>query len=267
MLMELSRGGELWTLLYRKRTTLPRAPAGGWYPRTARFYLAGVVTAFQHVHDDISYCFRDLKPENVLLHDDGFPKLADFGFAKPVPYRNQRTGCLEHVTYTMCGTNEYLAPELVINKGHNRACDFWSLGVLMYEFLMGVTPFNAGSEEKIFEKILHSEKWLWFPNDVPQSAIDLTLALLEPNPSLRLGFLQEKVEGIKAHPFFHETLGEHDDFNWRDYEAKKLMPPFLPAVRSPTDTSNFTTPPDWDEPVRAYRGYKRYDPFFQKWNG
>ena len=62
-----------------------------------------------------------------------------------------------------------------------------------------------------------------------------------------------------------ETLGEHDDFNWRDYEAKKLMPPFLPSVRSPTDTSNFTTPPDWDEPVTPYRGYKRYDPFFQKW--
>ena len=163
----------------------------------------------------------------------------------------------------------YISRRLVsceqVNKGHNRACDFWSLGVLMYEFLMGVTPFNAGSEEKIFEKILHSEKWLWFPNDLPQSSIDLTLALLEPNPSLRLGFLAEKCEGIKNHPFFNETLGENDDFNWRDYEAKKLMPPFLPSVRSPTDTSNFTTPPDWDEPVTAYRGYKRYDPFFQKW--
>ena len=266
MLMELSRGGELWTLLYRKRTTLPRAPAGGWYPRTARFYLAGVVTAFQHVHDDISYCFRDLKPENVLLHDDGFPKLADFGFAKPVPYRNQRTGCLEHVTYTMCGTNEYLAPELVINKGHNRSCDFWSLGVLLYEFLMGVTPFNAKTEEKIFEKILHADKWLWFPREIPKRAVDLTMALLEPNPAKRMGYLSGKCQNIKDHVFFKELEeGKKDDWSWDDYESKKMPPPYIPKVKSPTDTSNFTLPPDWDEPVRPYRGYKRWDPYFQRW--
>ena len=266
MLMELSRGGELWTLLYRRRTTLPRSPAGGWYPKTARFYIAGVITAFQHVHDEISYCFRDLKPENVLLHDDGFPKLADFGFAKPVPYRNQRTGCLEHVTYTMCGTNEYLAPELVINKGHNRSCDFWSLGVLLYEFLMGVTPFNAKTEEKIFEKILHADKWLWFPREIPKNAVDLTMALLEPNPAKRMGFLTGKCQDIKDHVFFKQLEdGKSDDWSWSEYEAKKMPPPYIPKVKSPTDTSNFTLPPDWDEPVRPYRGYKRWDPYFQRW--
>ena len=164
----------------------------------------------------------------MLLHDDGYPKLADFGFAKPIPYRNLRTGALEHVTYTMCGTNEYLAPELVVNKGHNRACDFWSLGVLMYEFLMGVTPFNAKTEEKIFEKILHADKWLWFPREIPKRAVDLTMALLEPNPAKRMGYLSGKCQDIKDHVFFKQLEdGKSDDWSWSEYEAKKMPPPYM----------------------------------------
>ncbi|XP_016111822.1 cGMP-dependent protein kinase 1-like [Sinocyclocheilus grahami] len=119
MLMEACLGGELWTIL-RDR--------GSFEDSTTRFYTACVVEAFAYLHSK-GIIYRDLKPENLILDHRGYAKLVDFGFAKKIGFGKK--------TWTFCGTPEYVAPEIILNKGHDISADYWSLGILMYELLTG----------------------------------------------------------------------------------------------------------------------------------
>lgn len=149
-LVELALGGELFTYLRRKdRFEEP----------IARFYIASVVLVFQHMHSK-SIAYRDLKPENILLDTEGFMKLADFGLAKVV---NDRT-------WTLCGTPDYLAPEIILNKGHDKAVDYWALGILMYELMAGSAPFYAHDPMQIYALIIQGN--VRFPSHFGYVPID-----------------------------------------------------------------------------------------------
>jgi len=154
--------------------------------RDSRFYFACLVTILEHLHErDIIY--RDLKPENVMIDEDGYPKLIDFGTAKIVQGR----------TYTIVGTPHYMAPEIVTGKGYGIAADYWSLGIMLYEFLCGGVPFAENEEDpvKVYEKVqAHVIEW---PSWVDQnlSARPLIEQLLSRNPSLRNGGSIEKLKG------------------------------------------------------------------------
>merc|ERR1711936_895236 len=125
MLMDSCLGGELWTIL-RDR--------GNFDDSTTRFYTSCVVEAFDYLHSR-GIIYRDLKPENLLLDGTGYVKLVDFGFAKKLMVGRK--------TWTFCGTPEYVAPEVILNKGHDISADYWSLGVLMFELLTGTPPFTG----------------------------------------------------------------------------------------------------------------------------
>lgn len=120
MLTEYCPGGEVWTML---------RSWGRFDEQTARFYCAAALEAFDYLHRHY-IVYRDLKPENMLLDKNGIPKLADFGFAKCLKNESGRT-------YTFCGTAEYVAPEVILNKGQGVAVDLWALGIFMYELVSG----------------------------------------------------------------------------------------------------------------------------------
>jgi len=165
ILLEYIPGGELFSLL-RKRTKFET--------KTAVFYASEIVCALEYLHKKL-IVYRDLKPENILLDSEGHLKLADFGFAKKVATK----------TYTLCGTPEYLAPEVILSRGHDMSCDWWTLGVLIYEFLSGCPPFYDENQYRVYEKIL-SAKIEW-PRYFDSTAKDLIKKLLVTDPTKRLG--------------------------------------------------------------------------------
>ncbi len=133
---------------------LPRTVLFGLKENDARFYTACTLAGFAHIHKQ-GYVYRDLKPENLLIDREGYVRICDFGFAKKLK-RGQKT-------QTLCGTPEYLAPELVLSRGHNSAVDHWALGILIYELLCGCTPFVDPDQSRIFVKIVNSHRVLTFP--------------------------------------------------------------------------------------------------------
>uniref|UniRef100_A0A672FPD9 cGMP-dependent protein kinase n=1 Tax=Salarias fasciatus TaxID=181472 RepID=A0A672FPD9_SALFA len=224
MLMEACLGGELWTLL-RDR--------GSFEDSTTRFYTGCVVEAFAYLHAK-GIIYRDLKPENLILDSRGYAKLVDFGFAKKI-------GCCKK-TWTFCGTPEYVAPEIILNKGHDVSADYWSLGILMYELLTGSPPFSGPDPMKTYNVILRGIDMIEFPKKITKNAANLIKKLCRDNPSERLGNLKNGVKDIQKHKWF-------EGFNWEGLKKGTLTPPINPNVSSPTDTSNFDSfPEDSDEP-------------------
>lgn len=140
MLLDYVPGGELFSYLRKFRRFAEPA---------ARFYAAEIVLVLEYLHEQQGgVAYRDLKPENLLLDQDGHIKLVDFGFAKRLGYKDSRP--VE--TYTLCGTPEYLAPEVIHNKGHTTAVDWWALGILIYEFLTGYPPFWHQNPIEIYKQ-------------------------------------------------------------------------------------------------------------------
>lgn len=233
LLMEACLGGELWTILRDK----------GWFDDlTTRFYVACVISAIDYLHSQ-GIIYRDLKPENLLLDSQGYVKMVDFGFSKVIPQGNK--------TWTFCGTPEYVAPEIILNRGHDRAVDFWSLGVLMCELLMGTPPFTASDPMKIYNIILRGIDQIHFPRHVTKTAISIIKRFCRENPTERLGYQKDGIEEIRRHRWFA-------GFHWDGLEARSLPPPHIPKIKSLTDASNFDKyprdvdiPPDelsgWDE--------------------
>ena len=191
----------------------------------ARFYTACTLSGFAHIHAH-GYAYRDLKPENLLVDRKGHIRICDFGFAKRLAPGEKTT--------TLCGTPEYLAPELVLSRGHNRAVDYWALGVFIYELITGNTPFYDSNQSRIFVKIINAAKVLSFPSSLRESAKDLITKLLDPKPVLRLGMLKGNWEDIKQHMWFN-------GIDWSALESKVYTAPWIPEIKSDHDDSNFDT--------------------------
>uniref|UniRef100_A0A8C7U0L4 cGMP-dependent protein kinase n=1 Tax=Oncorhynchus mykiss TaxID=8022 RepID=A0A8C7U0L4_ONCMY len=224
MLMEACLGGELWTIL-RDR--------GSFEDSTTRFYTACVVEAFAYLHSK-GIIYRDLKPENLILDHKGYAKLVDFGFAKKIEFGKK--------TWTFCGTPEYVAPEIILNKGHDISADYWSLGILMFELLTGSPPFSGPDPMKTYNIILRGIDMIEFPKKITKNAANLIKKLCRDNPSERLGNLKNGVKDIQKHKWF-------EGFNWEGLRKGTLTPPIIPNVISPMDTSNFDNfPEDKEDP-------------------
>ena len=215
-LLEYIPGGELFTLL-RKKKMFPL--------EQAKFYIAHIITIFEYIHSK-NIIYRDLKPENILITKSGYLKLTDFGFAKYLD--NDKT-------YTLCGTPEYLAPEIILNKGHGKPVDWWTMGILLYEMLVGIDPFSDDDPMAIYQKIVKGK--IHFPKDIDKNAKSLIKHLLNGDTTKRFGCLKNGVKDIATHRFF-------DKFNWRNFVYRKMAPPFIPKIGSSNDTSNFIKYPD-----------------------
>ncbi|KAH8233869.1 hypothetical protein KR032_000816 [Drosophila birchii] len=224
MLMESCLGGELWTILRDK---------GNFDDGTTRFYTACVVEAFDYLHSR-NIIYRDLKPENLLLNERGYVKLVDFGFAKKL-----QTG---RKTWTFCGTPEYVAPEVILNRGHDISADYWSLGVLMFELLTGTPPFTGSDPMRTYNIILKGIDAIEFPRNITRNASNLIKKLCRDNPAERLGYQRGGISEIQKHKWF-------DGFYWWGLQNCTLEPPIKPSVKSVVDTANFDDyPPDPEGP-------------------
>ena len=230
-LLEYIPGGELFTLL-RKKKMFPL--------EQAKFYIAHIITIFEYIHSK-NIIYRDLKPENILITKSGYLKLTDFGFAKYLD--NDKT-------YTLCGTPEYLAPEIILNKGHGKPVDWWTMGILLYEMLVGIDPFSDDDPMAIYQKIVKGK--IHFPKDIDKNAKSLIKHLLNGDTTKRFGCLKNGVKDIATHRFF-------DKFNWRNFVYRKMAPPFIPKIGSSNDTSNFLKYPDSDKECTPLD--KSEDPF------
>lgn len=252
MLLELVQGGELWSLLYEKSHLLAPGPYGSFDMATSRFYAANVTSIFHYLSKS-GVAYRDLKPENLLIDHEGYLKMVDFGFAKHIPFYKGKSLCTK--SFTLCGTPEYLAPELVLSKGHTSSVDYWALGCLIYELLVGNTPFQDDEQQRIFEKIIHVQKSLTFPVGFDPKAQDLIEKLLNPNPALRLGALVGGVSDIMNHEWFTIV-----NFNWDALVNKSIRAPYTPPIKDSHDASNFDLYPE-DEFVTQYKGPDYFEGF------
>ncbi|CAC5402187.1 cAMP-dependent protein kinase catalytic subunit,cAMP-dependent protein kinase type 2,Putative serine/threonine-protein kinase PRKY,cGMP-dependent protein kinase 2,cAMP-dependent protein kinase type 3,cAMP-dependent protein kinase catalytic subunit gamma,Ribosomal protein S6 kinase beta-1,cAMP-dependent protein kinase catalytic subunit alpha,Ribosomal protein S6 kinase beta,Protein kinase 3,cGMP-dependent protein kinase, isozyme 2 forms cD5/T2,Serine/threonine-protein kinase sck2,cGMP-dependent protein kina len=218
MLMEVCLGGELWTIL-RDR--------GCFDEITARFCISCVIEAFRYLHDR-GIIYRDLKPENLLLDSHGYVKLVDFGFAKKIGQGRK--------TWTFCGTPEYVAPEIILNRGHDRAADYWSLGILMFELLTGSPPFAGSDPMKTYNIILKGIDVVEFPRRVGKTATMLIKKLCRDSPVERLGYGKGNINEIKKHKWFQ-------GFDWEGLQTRSMVPPIVPKIKGSADFSNFDNYP------------------------
>lgn len=150
MVTEALQFGDLWSVIYE---TSPYCDNGGLSRNLTIFYTAVLILALDHVHGK-GIVFRDLKPENIMMDSLGYLRIIDFGFSKIVPYTKVDANGVARVfpkTYTLCGTPEYLSPELIFNLGHDQSCDLWALGVLVHEMILAVTPFAPKKPDNVTE--------------------------------------------------------------------------------------------------------------------
>jgi protein kinase A len=185
LMMDFVDGGELYKLIQAKQKL---------DIKITKFYAAQIVLCFEYLHSK-HLIYRDLKPENVLIHQSGYLKLSDFGFIKKVT-DNERT-------YTICGTPEYLAPEIIMNKGHGKPVDWYTLGIFIYEMLVGSCPFMHDDPFEIFKKIVQTK--ISFPKDFDKGAKSLIRHLTDHDLSKRYGNLRNGVEDVKNHRFFRDV--------------------------------------------------------------
>ncbi|VDM18627.1 unnamed protein product [Hydatigera taeniaeformis] len=232
-LMEACLGGELWTIL-RNRLAFTES--------ATQFYVACVVEALTYLHSR-GIVYRDLKPENLLLDQFGYCKMTDLGFAKRIGFGRK--------TWTFCGTPEYVAPEIILNKGHDFFADSWSLGILIYELMNGTPPFTSEEPMKTYNIILRGIDAVEFPRKITRNAQLLIKRLCRENPTERFGYGKGGLKEIEKHVWF-------EGFNWRGLRNRTLTPPYLPQISSPTDVTHFDKySPDDEEPPDDVSGWDK----------
>lgn len=210
--MEYAAGGDLMMHIHADVFTEPRAV----------FYAACVVLGLQYLHEN-NIIYRDLKLDNLLLDTEGYVKIADFGLCKEGMGWGDRTG-------TFCGTPEFLAPEVLTETSYTRAVDWWGLGVLIFEMLVGESPFPGEDEGEVFDSIVNDE--VRYPRTLSLEAIALMRRLLRKNPERRLGSSERDAEDVKKQAFFRNV-------NWEQLLLRKVKPPFVPTINNLEDVSNF----------------------------
>lgn len=210
LIQEFIRGGEFLTLLNQKRCL---------DVDTTRFFSSQIVLVLEYLHSN-NIVYRDLKPENMLVDKSGYLKIIDFGLSKKIYSK----------TYTICGTPHYIAPEILLGEGYDNSVDWYSLGVMLYEMMVGMPPHVANDTMSLFKKIINDK--VKFPSNIDPKAKRLIKSLLKKDPSRRICNKSAGIEGIKNCGFFKGI-----DFN--AIHDKDLEPPFFPSVESDRDTSNF----------------------------
>ncbi|XP_068108356.1 ribosomal protein S6 kinase alpha-5 [Hyperolius riggenbachi] len=221
LILDYINGGELFTHLSQREK---------FTEKEVRLYIGEIVLALEHLHK-LGIIYRDIKLENILLDSSGHVVLTDFGLSKE--FLSDET----ERTYSFCGTIEYMAPEIVRGgeAGHDKAVDWWSLGVLMYELLTGASPFTVDGEKnsqmEISKRILKNDPP--YPPEISDAGKDFIRFLLMKDPNKRLGCGPGGSDDIKKHPFFKSI-------NWDDLAAKKVSAPFKPVIKDELDVGNFS---------------------------
>lgn len=210
--MEYISGGDLMLHIQR----------GQFGARRAQFYAAEVCLALKYFHEN-GVVYRDLKLDNIMLTLDGHIKVADYGLCKEDMWYGSSTG-------TFCGTPEFMAPEILLDKKYGRAVDWWAFGVLIYQMLLQQSPFRGDDEDEIYEAILSDEPL--YPISMPKESVSILQKLLTREPTDRLGSGPTDAQEVMSHAFFK-------NINWDDIYLKRVPPPFKPAIKNATDTSNF----------------------------
>jgi len=177
----------------------------------ARFYLACLITVLDYLHKK-NIIYRDLKPENILINSDGYIKLTDFTYSKKLK---------KDLTYTIVGLPEYYSPEMINQTGHNKCIDFWQLGILLYEMLVGYTPFLDSNPINLYNKIKKGK--IQFPKGLNKDAKLIIKHFLNVDMNKRLGCTKKGILEIIKEPFF-------DGFDWERLLHRTLEPPFIPKV-------------------------------------
>ncbi|KAF2704468.1 kinase C-like protein [Pleomassaria siparia CBS 279.74] len=212
--MEYISGGDLMLHIQR----------GHFGTKRAQFYAAEVCLALKYFHEN-GVIYRDLKLDNILLTLDGHIKIADFGLCKEEMWYGSTTS-------TFCGTPEFMAPEILLDKKYGRAVDWWAFGVLIYQMLLQQSPFRGEDEDEIYDAILADEPL--YPIHMPRDSVSILQKLLTREPEQRLGSGPTDAQEIMSHAFFR-------NINWDDVYHKRVPTPFIPQITSATDTSNFDT--------------------------
>ncbi|KZL79329.1 agc pkc protein kinase [Colletotrichum incanum] len=210
--MEYISGGDLMLHIQR----------GQFGTKRAQFYAAEVCLALKYFHEN-GVIYRDLKLDNILLTLDGHIKIADYGLCKEDMWFGSTTS-------TFCGTPEFMAPEILLDKKYGRAVDWWAFGVLIYQMLLQQSPFRGEDEDEIYDAILADEPL--YPIHMPRDSVSILQKLLTREPDQRLGSGPTDAQEIMNQPFFR-------NINWDDIYHKRVAPPFMPQIKSATDTSNF----------------------------
>ncbi|RCV41232.1 hypothetical protein SETIT_9G119100v2 [Setaria italica] len=266
LVMEYLNGGDLYSLLRN---------LGCLDEDVARVYLAEVVLALEYLHS-MQIVHRDLKPDNLLIAHDGHIKLTDFGLSKVglINSTDDLSGPavsgaslygddepqmseLEQMDHrarrqnrSAVGTPDYLAPEILLGTGHGCSADWWSVGVILFELIVGIPPFNAEHPQTIFDNILNRKiPWPHVPEEMSVEARDLIAKLLTEDPHQRLG--ANGASEVKRHPFFK-------DISWDTLARQKAA--FVPSSDSAFDTSYFTSRYSWNpSDENIYEAYESED--------
>jgi len=211
LLLDVCLGGELFTI-HRK--------VGSFDEASARFFTSCVILGFIHMHGH-NIAYRDLKPENLVLDSDGYLKITDFGLSKFI---------IDGNTFTMCGTPDYLAPEIITGQGHGLAVDWWALGVLIFELVASHAPFCDRSMNSMFKNIMVCQ--FEFPKVFSLECKDIVNRLLQVSPIKRLGVIKGGHDLLKRQAWFK-------DFDWKALMERKFQVPMKPTVKSFDDLDNF----------------------------
>ena len=210
-LFDFIPGGTLRTLLDRFSTlTLEQA----------KFYIANLLLILDYLHKN-KFLYRDLTPENILIKENGYVTLLDFSYAKRFEENNNNL-----YTNTLIGKPNYIPPEMILNKPYNQSCDFWALGIILYELLCGFDPYRNKDPIMIYQNILEEKKT--FPKNLDRDAKFLINHLLNNDPQKRYGCLKNGIKDIKDHRVFN-------DFNWEKMEKENVIAPFIPKINNSQD--------------------------------